>query len=634
MVRTVVVAALESAHCRPHSRPGKARRGRMGEWSACLLLIALALAAANLPSGAAPISWQDDDWSGGAYAQTSGVDPEIHPGLLVLENRLDDIRFLADPTGFQGLYSMAVLHDSLFITASDYPFEYDGAEVVMYDYITNASSVVYEPYESGLPIIKNIADSLYLPGPDSMDAWYMDGSIYAYDGDEWEERAALPEAVHVCDVDIVNGVMYASTGQRDLRGAIWRSTDYGGTFARVLDLVPTSEHPIRRFFGLGHYGDLLFAQPDGFPPENNRLYTTTDGTHWSTVNIGWVPPDCQATFTAYGDSLLMTIHNRLYIYDGQTWLPSYPLPFEQWRWGRGIQEIKGEIYGGGQDCRIWHWLGGANWEEIGSLGLDPSSETIESMAVMYGRLYVSTSRYTPDLQAHLYAAAAVPTGQLVSEVHDFGSAVYEATISWDDFRPMAGSSTRFQVRSAETLEQLQLLPFVGPTGTMYSWYSEPGSTLHGMHQGDRYFQYQVALFCSDVMRPPFVRSITLSGDTVDPQGIAGEDSPGPLDPRSARPPLMLGRPCPNPAQSAVELAIAPDEALSSGPLAFAIRVLDLQGRSLRRVEMTAPAGQPVSWQWDLRGDDGRPVPGGVYLARAESAGGGVCSNTIHVIVVR
>ena len=211
--------------------------------------------AATLPVLASDFAWIDTDWSAGQYVEIVGIDPDIWPGQVVLTARPEQMLFLDEPTDFRGIYGLTVYHDTLFLAASDYPFIFDGAEVITYDFLTEEFAVAYEPYESGLNIIKQFGDSLYIPGPDPMDPWTDDGSIYLYNGEEWIEKETVPTAVHVCDVEVCNDIVYVTTGQfaepYHGYGCVWISYDWGDSWTRVLDILPTVANPARRFFGLG-----------------------------------------------------------------------------------------------------------------------------------------------------------------------------------------------------------------------------------------------------------------------------------------------------------------------------------------------------------------------------------------------
>lgn len=577
---------------------------------------------------AAQMTWVDDDWSCGQYSQIWAVDPEVHPGLIVLQNRLDDMRFLASPTAFQGLYCLEVYHDTLFIAASDYPYMYDGAEVISYDYLTDNFEVCYEPYESGLHIIKQFGDSLYIPGPDSMDPWDEEGSIYVYTGYEWIEKATLPRAVHVNDVDIVNGITYASTGQwgGELHGAgcVWISYDYGDSFTCTLVVPPSAGHSARRIFGIGHYGDLVFAQPDGFPPETEVLYTTTDGIDWDTLAVPGLPIDRQAMFTDWGDSLLMTIENKMFIWDGEDWT-RYTLPFHGWRWCRGIHEYKGDLYGGGFDCTLYRWIQESDWELVGEMAVDPETEDIESMETYYGRLYVSTSRLDQGDEGRLYVSAAAPIGKLTSLAHDFGTGSQNGVLSWEAFEPDTSAQVRLRLRSAHTPSELESSQFLGPDGTPYTYYEEPGTALPFAHFGHRYFQYSVELVSRDGLHMPFVDEVTLEVDSVDMADVSPGPYGDPFEPGHGRRDLRvsLGPPCPNPACGSIDFQIEVEHpgyiraSGSTAPAAPRLSVLDLQGRLVRSARLRVAAEGPITWRWDLRDQNGNPVPEGVYFARLE-----------------
>ncbi len=582
------------------------------------------------PARAADMSWIDDDWSAGNHEATVTVDPDVHPGLLILSQRLDDIRYFASPVDFQGLYAMAVLHDTLWIASSDYPYMYDGAKVLCYDYRSGEFAVAYEPYESGCHIIKRFGDSLYVPGPDTMDPWGTPGSIYIYTGSAWIEKATIPEAVHVNDVEVVDGLVYVTAGHwnRDLNGCggAWISYDGGDSFEQVLNLPPTAEHYARRIFGAGSIGDRVFVQPDGFPPQSSVVYSTTNGVDWDTLAVPNMPVDKHAMFTAWGDSLLMTMHNRMYIWNGEQWLGRW-LPFEGYRWCRGIHKYKGRLYGGGSDLRLYRWIRDNQWEVVGELGLNPGSEEIEAMATYYGRLFISTSRTDYTQMGALYVSAAEPFGALVSRVHDFGNATTNGFFSWVGFLNRPENAIRFQLRSAPTVEELQESLFVGPDGAAGTYYTDPLTQLPALHSGHRYFQYRVEMTCDQGLSMPYLDRVTLEVDSLDASAV--------LDPaaatRSSRAPvagllLELAEVRPNPAQGAVQVEVVARVGAEGAAAALPTRtpvelqVLDVEGRVIRRGRVIASAGGDVRWPWDLRDAHGERVGAGVYQIRASTPG--------------
>jgi len=83
-------------------------------------------------------------------------------------------------------------------------------------------------------------------------------------------------------------------------------------------------------------------------------------------------------------------------------------------------------------------------------------------------------------------------------------------------------------------------------------------------------------------------------------------------------PVLLAPPYPNPAFGRVTFQIQQPE-----PLPVTITLLDAAGRRVRQVEFAGVASAPRLWMWDGTGDDGRPLPAGVYRAIARGANGGM-----------
>jgi hypothetical protein len=592
------------------------------------LLIAVVACVGAAAAGAQPLVWSESDWSTGNYELANWMDGDAQPGILILKNNLADMRFLCDPADWQGINSMAVYHDSLFLAMSDHPFSYDGADIWTLDYRTQQFALSYQPYESGVLITKVFGDTLWVPGPDSMDPWYTFGSVYLYNGRQWIEKQTLPTAVHVCDVEVVNGILYASTGHAtgalDGRGCVWISTDWGDSWTRVLTLLPTDANPVRRFFGLGHLGNRVFAQPDGYPPQSNQVYSTVNGVDWDSIPVPYMPIDKQATFTAWGDSLLMSMHNRMYIWDGVA-MHRYTLPFEGWRWDHGYAKYKGDLYAGGLDCHIYKWVQGSEWTLVGPVGIDPDTEEIESMAVYCGRLYLGTSRRTLDQTGHLYISAALPNGTLVSLPHDFGGAITGGTLSWVDHRFPPDNLTRYRLRSGRTIEEMRSHSFAGPDGTLGTAYTEPGTAISSIHAGDRYFQYMAEMTCPGGLQAPYIESVTLQVWPDDPSAIAGADA----DDASA--PRLVFR-SPARVSEGMEMLI---EAATAAPRlgGVQVQIRDAEGRVQRTARIDYASTGAARWRWDLRDAAGRPMTAGVYWVTAQPFGGAGAPVTRSLVVV-
>jgi len=592
--------------------------------------IALVLTLAGSLAGAQSLIWTDDDWADGNYALAEDVNPEIEPGMLVLEDDLSDMRYLSTPTTWQGIYCLHAYRDTLYLATSHQPYEIDGAEVLAYDYLTDTVSSAYEPYEEGLLLIKQFGDTMWIPGPDYQGLWIDPGRLYGYNGDEWFEQAAMDSSIHVNDVEVVNGIMYTTAGQKDGLARTWVSFDMGETCTAALSMDHSPDSWTRRFFGAGQFNGRVYIQPDGYPPEGRVLYSSADGVNWDTLAVEGMPVDKMATFVDLGDSLFMAINHKYFIYDGEEW-SWYYLPFNAWRWCRGYHVREGNFYGGGSSCRLFRWLGGPDWEEVAVLPADAATEEIESIVTYHGRLYVSTSRPDSTLDGKLYVSAAKSYGRLLSQVHDFGYPTQDALLEFDHFAAYAGSPVRFQVRSAASAAEIESRAFVGPDGTVGTYYVASGTELSAVHDGDRYFQYSAELFCPDQMRAPMLYSVTLAADSL----AGGMDLAPAEDPIAALSgALRVTSPQPTLGSRGVDFEVrlqAPDPAASR---ATRLCIFDAQGRLIRSAPLRNESGPSFAWHWDLRDDQGRRVPSGVYSAILDGSPVGEGEAVRPVVLIR
>ena len=104
-------------------------------------------------------------------------------------------------------------------------------------------------------------------------------------------------------------------------------------------------------------------------------------------------------------------------------------------------------------------------------------------------------------------------------------------------------------------------------------------------------------------------------------GLVGVE---PFAPRAGRP-VELAAPFPNPSRGPVTLSVRVAE-----PGAVTLQIVDVAGRSVRRVELPDAGAGPRTWMWDGRDDRGQRVPAGVYRARAFGASGGTSRPLVRV----
>jgi hypothetical protein len=586
---------------------------------ACLVVGATARIGGDV-CRASQIAWTQDDWSHGAFEWMSAVDPEIQPGLLVPENNPGDPRFVAEPTDYRGLWAMAVYHDVLYIGAGPYPLNPDGAEILSYDYLTGQFGVSFEPPEEGVAVLKVRGDTLYVPGPDTHFSMPNGSSVYLYNGQQWTTKQRVVGALHLFDVEVMNDAIYVSSGDGTGNASVYQSLDHGDNFTRIFSLAYTSSHPVRRMHGLAVHHGLLYAQPDGWDPEDDMVFTF-DGADWDTIPVVGLPQGAQGensgfqgVFTTWGDSLMLGIDTKFFIFANNHVYRSN-LPFYCARMGSGFGIYKGALYSGAASGHLYRWKPGQGWSQVCPLGLDPSTEPIQAFATYYGRLYVATSRTEGLTGGRLYVSACAPLGRLISLPHDFGLPVFDAQIAWDHFSPGTGADVRFQVRSAPTLVQLYSKTWSGPDGTSASWFTQPGTPLNLIHDANQFFQYKVELLSPDQLLMPLLRSVTISADSTSGAGV---DETAPADP-AARPLLRLQPPHPNPAVEAVRVCACLDSRGGPG-VVIDLSVFDVQGREVRTATLPLGSRGEAEWRWDLTDTSGWRVSTGIYQIVASVGG--------------
>ncbi len=573
---------------------------RLLHWGAgASLLFALAGAYGPAP-WSSDLVWLEEDWSAGHYESAEGLDPESVPSEVIPLQDPSRMLFVAEPTTYQGIYALGVYHDTLFLGAGPYPLVSLGAEILTFDLRTWEFSLSYEPEEESILRFYTYGDTLYVPGPDTEGGWTYGSCVYMYDGTGWTAKRSVETAIHVFDLVAIGDTIYVTTGDSDLLGRVWRSTDWCDTFTPIFSL-PREGNPFRRIYAAGVYHGDLYVQPDQLAPEQNVLYRLHAG-QWDTLSVPELPADNLGRFVNWGDSLVLLSKNRMLIFDGEQWQARW-IPFSGNRWCGGIHLYKGDLYGGAEESELFRCRSGEVWHSLGQIGLDPDVEEIEALATCEGRLFVATS--WPDTSGHgrLYVSASAMSGSLISLPHDFGTAVSGATIGWQASIPAPECSLAVRVRSAQTLAELYESPFVGPDGTEASAFAESGSALGAWHEGNRWFQYRVDLMSESGLRMAVLEALWIQADSLDPQ---------------AAPPLPAGTEtvlevCPNPALSFARIRLPRIEGAAT------LGIYDALGRLVTSRRFVGIVGRP-EWVWDLTDWQGNPVAPGTYFVWLHAEG--------------
>ena len=568
------------------------------------LMVAVLLA---LTLSARAETWTDSDWTGGNWDTIDLLDADTSPGELVL--LADSLHFVPafDATDFAGVWDLVVWQDRLYLAAGpNPPLTADGGDIIVYDYQTNSCTIDYSVFEQGCVVLKVHDGVIYSPGIDSRGShdW---GNIYFNDGSGWVRKETIPLAVHVFDMFFRDDKIWVTTGQdqSDPRGILYSSADMGDTWVEEYDVEPVNPvFEFRRLYGATTFGDTIILQPDFKEPEGMVMIELwPDGrplVHDVLAYVGGF-----SGFQEYRGNLYCRLNYSLNSFDGSDWThhnnPATAPNFVS----RGITVFKDRLYVSGrqnicasEDAEDW------DYAEIE----DATDRVFETLETFHGRLYAGS---TPHGEVHV---SGVPEqGDLVSRPHCFATPADGGSVTWQALLQGPATSIKFQLRSAADEAGLDMAPFLGPDGTITSWYETSGTSMAPVHHGDSCFQYRVRLESTDARFAPVLQEFQLEiiGPTAVPAYLPTmvdlTVQPNPFNPRTSLHYELT-------APATIELAL-----------------FDVQGRRLTVLQGgVVPAG-PHTVGWDGRDEQGREMPGGIYFARLVA---GTTVTTQRLVLVR
>jgi len=549
-------------------------------------------------AGVAAEIWTDTDWSATNWASIDSLDADTAPGELVL--RADSLSFVPafDATDYDGIWTMAVWRDQLYLGAGqDPPMMEDGADILIYDYENDVCVLDYETWEQGIAVLKVHDDTLYSPGIDSQSSSHAWGNIYYNDGSGWVRKETVPSAAHVLDMTFHDHKLWVSTGNGlpDMRGVLYSSSDMGDTWDEVFALnpfPPTVLH--RRIYAITEFNGSIFVQPDFELPEEHMLYELKPDSTIVEHDILGYWEQTLAGFQEYRGQLVCLLPHAINIFDGVTWV-SHSVPTGSQDYvARAITVFHDRLYIGGNDA-IFATEDAVNWTSTSIV--DGTGRVFEALTTFHGRMYAGSH---PN--GEVYVMEAPPGGTLVSKPHNFGALVAAGNLSWQAMTPGTETTIKFQLRSANDLNGLQLASFVGPDGSAASWYVNSGTTIATAHHGHAWFQYRVRLETTNPRLAPVLQEVQLN---VLDMTSANQDFP-------AHPSL---RAWPNPFNPQTTLHF---DLPTTGEVVLA--VYDVQGHLVKTlVRETLVAGN-YSHTWNGTDVQDCSLAGGLYFARLSFAG--------------
>jgi hypothetical protein len=505
-----------------------------------VLAAAILLFAASLALGAMPTTLLDDrDWRAPAAAtHTEGIEREMTPALL-LKTEFKEPVFLFDPTDDETITAVTGFRRKLYLASCTRPSHTDTGSVFAYDPETHRWQKSFQVDEQGIVRFELYGDRLYIAGYDSNEGREF-GNIYVHDGATWVKHRTVPRAIHEYGLAVYRDRIYVSAAithappagmtideavQKELAftyGRVMSSGDGGVTWREEYH----EPRPGQEVGFMTVWRDRLILNAQGD-------LIVFDGEQWRPLGLN---PNCLIVFdyTDAGDFLVLGTPFGLGFYDGERFglaRGDYPL-------AHGNQ-VRSVVRFGEHWLVLSSWIPGATTRHgpggTGYLRFDAIHETIllavpdrefreaahgrwqrrmwdrvavintpsEDMAVsahaFKGRLYLGTHP-----RGRVFVLPVAKEGTLDSMPRAVPAGSY--TLSWEAATP-AGTSCRFQIRTAATKEAIEKAPFIGADGKESSFFDTPGARFTVAAPG--YLQYRVTLRTENPALTPYLKRVTI-----------------------------------------------------------------------------------------------------------------------------
>jgi hypothetical protein len=126
--------------------------------------------------------------------------------------------------------------------------------------------------------------------------------------------------------------------------------------------------------------------------------------------------------------------------------------------------------------------------------------------IMFGGID-QNNQYKNDIW-NFYPYSHLESGTFISNQFDTGS---ESSFKKLELDYGIGSNTRIrlQIRTSKSNINLENKRFVGPSGTINSYYTKSNNTIWSGHNGDRWIQCKVYFYTDKVQKTPILRNITI-----------------------------------------------------------------------------------------------------------------------------
>jgi hypothetical protein len=490
--------------------------------------------AVKTPQTARGVIFEDRDWrEEGAVEAGEGVEIWQTPEVLLQTEYANPV-LMFDPTEDQTITCLAEFQGKLYAGSCTNPSATDTGSVYIYDVEQDAFTKAYQVHEQGLIRLEVYGDKLYVAGYDANDGGWDLGNIYVHDGANWVEHRTVPRAVHAYGLAVFNDRIYVSADIFDeglvgdnsqskvaLYGRVVSSGDGGLTWKEEYrGAVPRQNvgllATLKDQLLLNSAGDLIVYKNGTWKPlnpdrasylyvlefkadENRLLLGTPFGLCYYDGERTWRSPAFSETgqirgITRFGSSWIFTNFYRGVYGHGPGGTHNYPrfeaVPADIPRGMLTIVTQQG-IDEDAQDKPITE----------GNYGTISLRENPTCCLAHRGRLFIGSHP-----EGRVLVLPVLKQGSFDSAVHPVDRAL-TGRLEWDAATPK-GTSVKFQARTAPTREGLAAEKFVGPDGTVQSWYEQSGAELKIPAAG--FLQYRAALATEDPARTPYLKRVAFS----------------------------------------------------------------------------------------------------------------------------
>jgi len=106
------------------------------------------------------------------------------------------------------------------------------------------------------------------------------------------------------------------------------------------------------------------------------------------------------------------------------------------------------------------------------------------------------------------------TRAFTSDTRDIGSEVSYDSLFWSADTLNGFTSIKLQLRTANTLGDLESAPWLGPTVNI-PYYTNPGSKINSDHNGHRFYQFKAILETNDPLYTPVLKNVKITYNNYD-----------------------------------------------------------------------------------------------------------------------